>query len=102
MRISEEELQSLVAHLSLFSRDGSCPLHSVDESVDGLGLYKRLMYGGLVSAPHVLATVGSSRKGVFFLFPDVSIRHRGSFKIKVSLFRLPTYVSPPMLRKSQR
>ncbi len=92
LSISEEDLQSLVAHLSLFSSDGLRPLYSRDDSVEGQGVYKRLMYGGLVSAPHVLRGLGTSRPGVYFLFPDVSIRHTGSYRIKVSLLRLPRSV----------
>lgn len=51
----------------------------------------RLLYGNLVSSPHVLRNL-QGRQGVYFLFPDVSIRWRGRFQLGVTLIKLPRQI----------
>lgn len=87
---SEMELPFLVAQLSLLSGDGGSPM---DYATDGEGrnLRERLLYGNLVSSPHLLRNL-QGRRGVYFMFPDVSIRQRGRFLLKVTLIRLPRFV----------
>lgn len=85
---SEAELPFLVAHLSLFSADGLTPL---DMGVGPTGAQnsspQRLLYGNLVSSVYKLEDL-QGNMGLFFLFPDVSIRWRGRFQLSVTLMRL--------------
>ena len=87
---SEVDLPFLVAQLSLMSSDGSAPMDYVTGD-DGRPARERLLYGNLVSSPHILRNL-QGRRGVYFMFPDVSIRQRGQFLLKVSLIRLPRCV----------
>ncbi|KAL4063145.1 velvet factor-domain-containing protein [Scleroderma citrinum] len=84
--IPEVELPFLIAHLSLFSDDG---MRSLDMGTSPTGDTppRRLLYGNLVSSPQKLRDL-SGRQGLYFLFPDVSIRWRGRFQLGVSLLRL--------------
>ncbi|KAL4072986.1 velvet factor-domain-containing protein [Scleroderma yunnanense] len=84
--IPEVELPFLIAHLSLFSDDGMRPL-DMGTSPTGDTPPRRLLYGNLVSSPQKLRDL-SGRQGLYFLFPDVSIRWRGRFQLGVSLLRL--------------
>ncbi|KIM56495.1 hypothetical protein SCLCIDRAFT_1220300 [Scleroderma citrinum Foug A] len=84
--IPEMELPFLIAHLSLFSDDGTRPL-DMGASPTGDTPPRRLLYGNLVSSPQKLRDL-SGRLGLYFLFPDVSIRWRGRFQLGVSLLRL--------------
>ena len=87
LRRSESELPFLVAQLSLLSGDGASPMdHATDER--GQNAPERLLYGNLVSSPHLLRNL-QGRRGVYFMFPDVGVRQRGRFQLKVSLMRLP-------------
>ena len=49
---------------------------------------ERLLYGNLVSSPHLLRNL-QGRRGIYFMFPDVAVRQRGRFQLKVTLIRLP-------------
>ncbi|KAH7890725.1 velvet factor-domain-containing protein, partial [Phlebopus sp. FC_14] len=84
--IPEMELPFLVAHLSLFSDDGSRPL-DMESSPSGNAPRRRLLYGNLVSSPQKLRDL-QGRLGLYFLFPDVSIRWRGRFQLGISLLRI--------------
>ena len=84
------DLPFLVAQVSLMSSDGSAPMAYVT-AADGRPARERLLYGNLVSSPHVLRNL-QGRRGVYFMFPDVSIRQRGQFLLKVTLIRLPRFV----------
>jgi hypothetical protein len=50
----------------------------------------RLLYGNLVSSPHFLRNL-QGRSGVYFLFPDVSVRLRGRYILQLTLMRLSRY-----------
>jgi hypothetical protein len=76
---SESEIPFLVAHLSIFSGDGTRALDTVSGRSG-----ERLLYGNLVSSPHRLRDL-QGKQGVFFLFPDVSVRERGSYQLGVTL-----------------
>ncbi|KAI8974537.1 velvet factor-domain-containing protein [Trametes punicea] len=93
--IDESELPFLVAQLSLLSGDGSS---SMDYSTDSRGQVsrERLLYGNLVSSPHLLRNL-QGRRGVYFIFPDVGVRQRGRFQLKVALMRLPRFDDPEAL-----
>jgi hypothetical protein len=81
----------LVAHLSLYSADGLRPL----DMATGPGSEdqpRRLLYGTLVSTAHILQDL-QGNFGLFFVFPDVSIRWRGSFQLGVTLMKLSRQIS---------
>ncbi|EIN06115.1 hypothetical protein PUNSTDRAFT_73409, partial [Punctularia strigosozonata HHB-11173 SS5] len=91
----EAEIPFLVAHLSIFSADGSRQL----DTTPGPG-GERLLYGNLVSSPHRLRDL-QGKHGIFFLFPDVSVRERGSYQLGVTLMSVarsvhPRCYSPPL------
>ncbi|OBZ73496.1 hypothetical protein A0H81_05824, partial [Grifola frondosa] len=85
--IDETELPFLVAHLSLFTGDGATPVDVVREG-SSHAQPQRLLYGGLVSSPHILRSL-QGKQGVYFMFPDVGIRWRGHFQLRVTLMKLP-------------
>ncbi|OJT02869.1 hypothetical protein TRAPUB_6539 [Trametes pubescens] len=89
--IDESELPFLVAQLSLLSGDGAAPMDYVTPPVDGAR--ERLLYGNLVSSPHLLRNL-QGRRGVYFMYPDVGVRQRGRFQLKVTLMRLPRFDDP--------
>ena len=87
----EAEEPFLVAHLSLYSADGLRPL----DMATGPGSEdqpRRLLYGTLVSTAHILQDL-QGNFGLFFVFPDVSIRWRGSFQLGVTLMKLSRQIS---------
>ena len=51
---------------------------------------ERLLYGNLVSSPHHLRNL-EGRAGVYFLFPDVSVRLQGRYVLQLTLMRLSRY-----------
>ena len=51
---------------------------------------ERLLYGNLVSSPHHLRNL-EGRAGVYFLFPDVSVRLQGRYLLQLTLMRLSRY-----------
>uniref|UniRef100_A0A8H8CIF6 Velvet domain-containing protein n=1 Tax=Psilocybe cubensis TaxID=181762 RepID=A0A8H8CIF6_PSICU len=81
------ELPFLVAHLSLYSGDGATALDM--GSFIGRGVLQNppTLYGHLVSTVEQLEDL-QGNTGLFFLFPDVSIRLRGRYQIQVTLSRL--------------
>lgn len=89
---SEPDLPFFIAHLSLYSGDGRTLL---DER-RGSGAFPpdRLLYGNIVSSPHSLRNLHGS-PGIYFLFPDVSVRYRGLYTLRVSLMRLSRYETFP-------
>ncbi|OSX64210.1 hypothetical protein POSPLADRAFT_1137985, partial [Postia placenta MAD-698-R-SB12] len=82
--VDDADLPFLVAQLSLLSSDGSA---SADISQTSGGP-QRLLYGNLVASPQVLHNL-QGKKGVYFIFPDVSIRWQGQYQLSVALLRLP-------------
>jgi hypothetical protein len=79
---SEAELPFLIAHLSLFSEDGRIPLNMGSEI--GCGSAPPLLYGNLVSSVNQLEDP-QGNLGLYFLFPDVSIRWRGRYQLGMTL-----------------
>ncbi|KAM5534218.1 hypothetical protein V8D89_012125, partial [Ganoderma adspersum] len=81
-------LSFLVAHLSLMSSDGES---HIDDAANNSGtIREQLLYGNLVSSVHVLQNL-EGKNGVYFLFPDVSVRSSGRFLLKVKLICLPWF-----------
>lgn len=84
----QAELPFLVAHLSLYSSDGT----SLDMgSSIGRGHTPPILYGNLVSSVDQLEDL-QGNLGLFFLFPDVSIRWRGQYQLGISLLRIHRHV----------
>ncbi|KAJ3576475.1 hypothetical protein NP233_g400 [Leucocoprinus birnbaumii] len=83
--VPEAELPFLVAHLSLFSEDGLTSLNM--GSNIGCGNTPPILYGNLVSSIDQLEDL-QGNLGLFFLFPDVSIRWRGRYQLGITLTRL--------------
>ncbi|KII85811.1 hypothetical protein PLICRDRAFT_178127 [Plicaturopsis crispa FD-325 SS-3] len=82
----EIETPFLLAHLALLSADGMTQV-DMGSSPGGTAPPRRLLYGNLVSSPHRLRDL-HNKQGLFFLFPDVSIRWRGQYRLEISLVRL--------------
>ncbi|TFY74827.1 hypothetical protein EWM64_g9186 [Hericium alpestre] len=90
---SEPDLPFLISHLSLYTADGATALDT--SSRPGTHFPPdRLLYGNLVSSPHHLRNL-QGRAGVYFLFPDVSIRVQGRYSLRVTLMRLSGHVRRP-------
>ncbi|KAF9447518.1 hypothetical protein P691DRAFT_671368 [Macrolepiota fuliginosa MF-IS2] len=83
--VPEAELPFLIAHLSLFSEDGLTSLNM--GSHIGCGTSPPILYGNLVSSVDQLEDP-QGNLGLFFLFPDVSIRWRGRYQLGITLTRL--------------
>ena len=79
----QHELPFLIAHLSLWTEDGRTRVDA------GQGV--PMLYGNLVSAVDQLEDMAGNQ-GLFFCFPDVSVRQRGRYSLCISLVRLPGYV----------
>ncbi|KAG5652045.1 hypothetical protein H0H81_006495 [Sphagnurus paluster] len=83
--VPEAELPFLIAHLSLFSDDGMTALDM--GSTIGTDRTPPLLYGNLVSSIDQLEDL-QGNLGLFFVFPDVSIRWRGRFQIGITVVRI--------------
>ncbi|RDB23821.1 Mitochondrial import inner membrane translocase subunit tim23 [Hypsizygus marmoreus] len=83
--VPEAELPFLIAHLSLFSGDGLTAL-DMGSSI-GRGQSPPLLYGNLVSSIDQLEDL-QGNMGLFFVFPDVSIRWRGQFQLGITVMRI--------------
>ncbi|KAJ7875164.1 hypothetical protein B0H14DRAFT_2343351 [Mycena olivaceomarginata] len=84
---NQDELPILITHLSL---NGIAPL---DMGSSVTGQPPPILYGSLVlSVNHLEDHEGNM--GLFFLFPDVSIRWRGRFQLGVTLLRISRPDSP--------
>ncbi|KAF8498683.1 velvet factor-domain-containing protein [Russula emetica] len=83
---SDPDHPYLICHLSLHSADGLTVLDPVSSSNRQFPP-DRLLYGNLVSSPHFLRNL-QGRPGVYFLFPDVSVRLRGRYILQLTLMRL--------------
>lgn len=91
---SEPDLPFFIAHLSLYSPDGMTLLD--DRRGNGAFPPDRLLYGNIVSSPHSLRNLHGS-PGIYFLFPDVSVRFRGLYSLRISLMRLSRYAQSPFV-----
>ena len=88
MSYSDLEHPYLICHLSLHSEDGTTldPVPSSNAHFPS----ERLLYGNLVSSPHHLRNL-EGRAGVYFIFPDVSVRLQGRYVLQLTLMRLSRY-----------
>jgi Velvet factor len=58
---------------------------------------ERLLYGNIVSSPHYMRNL-QGRPGVYFIFPDVSVRLQGRYVLRLTLMRLSRYGLCPVAR----
>jgi hypothetical protein len=78
-----DELPFLVCHLSLQTPEG----HDAAMIQSPEGELVSMLYGTLVATPsEMLDRAGAS--GVYFAFPDVSVRHVGRFRLKINVMRI--------------
>ncbi|KAJ3906349.1 velvet factor, partial [Lentinula edodes] len=83
--VPEAELPFLIAHLSLYNENG---LERVDRSPTQSGFGSApVLYGNLVSSVEQLEDLQGNR-GLFFLFPDVSIQWRGRYQLGITLLQI--------------
>ncbi|KAJ3794650.1 velvet factor-domain-containing protein [Lentinula aff. detonsa] len=88
--VPEAELPFLIAHLSLYN---DSRLEGVDRNpMQGGYSPASALYGNLVSSVEQLEDLQGNR-GLFFLFPDVSIQWRGRYQLGITLLRISS-VSP--------
>ncbi|KAG8718453.1 hypothetical protein FRC08_005259 [Ceratobasidium sp. 394] len=82
------ELPFLVAHLALLSENGAQYADvPPNDSQLPISLSQRLLYGTLASSPHPLQNQ-QGHPGTYFIFPDVSVRNCGRYRLRVSLLRI--------------
>jgi len=84
------EMPFLAAHLNLYSEDGSEPIDLVEghpSHNNPAAEPQRMLYGTLVSSLHPLRDL-DGQPGMFFIFPDISVRRRGRYTLRVNLLRL--------------
>ncbi|KAF7308736.1 Velvet domain-containing protein [Mycena kentingensis (nom. inval.)] len=95
----EDELPFLIAHLSLYAENGSTPLDMGSSLPATVGAAPPLpiLYGNLVSSLQGLEDQNGTR-GLFFVFPDVSIRWRGRYQLQINLVRISRRVRVPSPR----
>lgn len=79
----------LAAHLWLYNEDGTEPIDIIEghPTPNGTADPERMLYGTLVSSLHHLKDT-AGQPGMFFIFPDVSVRRRGTYTLLVNLLRL--------------
>ncbi|EIW67023.1 hypothetical protein M231_07129 [Tremella mesenterica] len=81
--IPYEELPFLVCHLELQTPYG----HPAGMTISPSGELVSMLYGTLVAAPAEMDD-DSGAQGIYFAFPDVSVRYSGTFRLKASLLRI--------------
>ncbi|KAG8958238.1 hypothetical protein FRC03_009312 [Tulasnella sp. 419] len=85
------DMPFLAAHLWLYNEDGTEPVDVVDgpPSPGGTNTTQRMLYGTLVSSIHSYKDL-QGNPGMFLIFPDVSVRRCGTYRLLVSLMKLAT------------
>lgn len=86
-----DELPFLVCHLTLLTPDDKDATMVVSPERAHLGQTLAMLYGTLVASPIEMMDM-SGAKGVYFCFPDVSVRYDGRWKLQASLFRITGWV----------
>jgi hypothetical protein len=84
---SDDEMPFFVATIRLLDENRIPIRDPPDEPTHASAQQKRLLYGSLASSPYSLFDL-NRQKGTFFLFPDVSVRLEGKYRLGVSIIRL--------------
>ena len=82
----DDELYFFVANLQLLTED-AVPIQEPPPNSPSVVSSQRLLYGSLVANPQEFFDEQGDR-GYFFLFPDVSLRVCGRYRLGISLTRL--------------
>jgi hypothetical protein len=90
---SDASFPFLVCHLSLSVLDGLPASPMSPGATSASSSAQRLLYGTLVSSPHRLRNL-EGKPGVYFLFPDVSVRERGRYRLGVTLVNVMRQATP--------
>jgi hypothetical protein len=86
LSFSCNELESpfYVLHASLWSED----MQTQYDLIEGVFPYTmRILVGCLVSSPSILKNL-QNQKGIYFAFPDLSVRMTGKYRLRFSLIHL--------------
>jgi len=88
-----DELPFLVCHLTLQTPDGQDAM-AVESPTEGT---VAMLYGSLATTPsEMLDQAGAS--GIYFAFPDISVRYPGRFRLQASLLRITGWVERSSFR----
>jgi hypothetical protein len=78
-----DELPFLVCHLTLQTPSGDDAQMVISEDGETVAM----LYGTIVASPAEMLDMDGAQ-GLYFAFPDVSVRYIGEFKLKASLMRI--------------
>lgn len=81
--LSYDELPFLVCHLSLETPNGQDAAIVISPDSEPVSM----LYGTLVATP-IEMDDQTGAQGVYFVFPDVSVRYVGRFRLKALLMRI--------------
>lgn len=81
--IPYDELPFLVCHLSLETPNGQDAAIVTSPDTEPVSM----LYGTLIATPAEMDDQ-TGAQGVYFVFPDVSVRHVGRFRLKALLMRI--------------
>lgn len=82
-----DELPFLVCHVTLVTPDGEDAMMVETAS----GELESMLYGTLVTTPVEMSDLdGEARR--YLVFPDISVKQTGEYRIKASLYRITGYV----------
>ncbi len=82
----DDEIPFFVSHLQLLT-EHSVSIQEPPSNPPSVTSSQRLLYGSLVANIQAF-TDQQGRRGYFFLFPDVSLRVCGRYRLGISLTRL--------------
>jgi hypothetical protein len=82
-----DELPYLICHLTLLTPSGSDATMVIAPEPPDQGRQVSMVYGTLVASPTEMRNQAGAT-GVYFCFPDVSVRYDGRFKLHATLLRI--------------
>lgn len=82
-----DELPFLVCHLTLLTPDDKDATMVVSPHAADRRETLAMLYGTLVASPIEMKDM-SGATGVYFCYPDVSVRYDGRWKLQASLLRI--------------
>lgn len=82
-----DELPYLICHLTLLTHSGEDATMVIAPEPPDQGRQVSMIYGTLVASPTEMRNQAGAT-GVYFCFPDVSVRYDGRFKLHATLLRI--------------
>jgi hypothetical protein len=82
-----DELPYLVCHLTLLTTTGDDATMVIAPEPPDQGSAVAMVYGTLIASPTQMENM-EGMTGVYFCFPDVSVRYDGRFKLHATLLRI--------------